>query len=93
MLVVADFNIRMAMWDLRAQTCRHRTGPKFATKGILYSRDGQCLAVAEVWHPVLHAHCCCSGYSWHLKQPSPIIRSCCTILGGTDSAVRCSVAT
>jgi hypothetical protein len=45
---VADFNIRIAMWDLQGQTCRHRTGPKFSAKGITYSKNGLYLAVAEV---------------------------------------------
>jgi hypothetical protein len=47
-VMVADFQIRMAVWDLAGQSCRHRTGPKFSGNGIQFSRDGRYLAVAEV---------------------------------------------
>jgi hypothetical protein len=47
-LTAADFNLRLAVWDLKGQTCRQLRGPKHSNWGIRYSVDGRLLAVAEV---------------------------------------------
>ena len=53
-LVVADFQIRVSVWDLKGQNCRHRSGPKFSECAMVYSKDGRHLAVAEVHHPLVY---------------------------------------
>lgn len=48
-LVIADFNIRMSIWNLPTRKCRHLVGPKHSARGIAYSAAGDRLAVLEVW--------------------------------------------
>lgn len=47
-LTIADFNLRISVWDLHTQSCVHRQGPKHTHKGIHFSKCGKHLAVLEV---------------------------------------------
>lgn len=46
-LTIADFNLRISVWDLHTQSCVHRQGPKHTHKGIHFSKCGKHLAVLE----------------------------------------------
>eukprot|EP00892_Ulva_mutabilis_P008080 jgi/Ulvmu1/5644/UM231_0007.1 len=46
-LTIAEFNLRLSVWDLKSQSCKHRHGPKHTHKGIRHSTCGNHLAVLE----------------------------------------------
>ena len=50
-LLVADFQIRMTVWSLKARAAIYVRGPKHAERGLAFSPDGSRLAVAEVRKP------------------------------------------
>jgi len=47
-LLVADFQIRMTVWSLKARSAIYVRGPKHAERGLAFSPDGGRLAVVEV---------------------------------------------
>jgi WD40 repeat protein len=47
-LLVAEFCVRAAVWDLSTRRCVHLPGPKHAARGLAFSPDGRSLAVIEV---------------------------------------------
>ena len=50
-LLVADFQIRMTVWSLKARSAIYVRGPKHAERGLAFAPDGSKLVVAEVGTP------------------------------------------